>query len=614
MSHLFAWQKSVLHALNTHDVVVLHGNIRDLYIFYALPHYYEVRFDELLARLLCPQFGEIRRFDPYSKASNLSFGPANTYIEKDVDGFGSPGFNVTTNPTLAQMLSQLESQGQRRLWLLKQMHNLLPFRSSYSEEESLRLIAFQRMIENMRPGNKLVLCYLSDTQVPVELSENAHRVTFVKVPMPDFDERRCFWKQLLEASAVNASATVVEATSDLAKLTDGLALTSLQRLAQTALREAQQRQVDMCRLTSSDWERILAHFKFGDTRDFYRQITPEQLEGAYEFFTMKEGIQGQDYAVKQMISMLWKARTNVSALLRSGSSNAPRGALFLCGPSGTGKTMLCKKTAKLVFGSEDAVHRIDMSEYQQDFSVSKLIGSPPGYVGYEMGGVLTNAIREKPFSVVLFDEIEKGHPRVFDLFLQILSDGRLTDNRGQTAFFSEAIIIFTSNIGTRASEVPHLQEAQQSEDPERVRQHFVRCVRDFFRYEISRPELLNRIGNNIVPFNYLESSEVLTATVKYYLISLRARFNQEYGSQRKQMEIDVDQVAAYIAAEHSSSIREFGGRAVLNVLDDILMPLLAKQLLLYEHQEARGVFPRAITLKVGIGIDRGKQRLTISSV
>jgi hypothetical protein len=599
MPDVFTWHNNLLHAMRTRPVLILHGNIRDRYVFARPPHHHEIPLDELLARLLSPIYGQIRRFDPYSKVVDLSLGEADIFSQEAVPEFGGPGFNNTTDPTIARLLGDMENRGQRKFWLLKYAHNMLPFRSAYSQEEGLRLAAFQRMIEQIAPKNRLILCYLSDTQVPLEISQQSHRVAFLKVPLPDYAERRAFWVHRDVGD---------ELASELSKFTDGLALTSLQTLVQLASEGADGQQRELKNLSTPDWERVIAQFKFGESRNYYQQITVDQLSTASRFFIEQEGIKGQDLAVKKAIQMLWLARTNVASLLRTGPSNAPRGVLFCCGPSGTGKTLLGKKLAKFVFGSEAAFHRIDMSEYQQDYTVSKLIGAPPGYVGHEAGGALTNAILERPFSVVLFDEIEKAHPRVFDLFLQVLSDGRLTDSRGQTVFFSEAIIVFTSNIGTRSNESAQLEEARRSDNPAKVRDHFVHCVRNYFRFEISRPELLNRIGNNIVPFDFLDAEDVLTATVRFYLEFLQERFNGEHAEENLRLAIDHDGVATFLSKEYGVHIREFGGRAVLNTIQDVVLPELAKRLL--ELEQRKG--PRAmITLRVVVGNQGGARKVVV---
>ncbi len=613
MSDLFVWQKNLLHAVKTFDVIILHGNIRDLYVYTdraAQSIYYEVKLDELLTRLLFPSVGTIRRYDPYAKVSDLSLGDASTFVSTNVEGFGDTGFRSFIEQTATEILNDVEKPTPKCFWLLKNMHNLLPFRSSYSEEEGLRLVVFQRMIENLAPGNKLMLCYLSDTQVPIEISGNAHRVTFVKVPLPEFDERLVFWSQFLFGRSIDLNKDQKDSATALSKLTEGLAITQMRNLIILATQDADARKIEQDKLTLRDWERALRHYKFGESKNYYQQITTENLNTAKEFFTEKEGIKGQDFAVTKTIEMLYKARTNVASLLRSGPSSAPRGTLFLCGPSGTGKTMLSKKLAKFVFSSEEAFHRIDMSEYQQDHTVSKLIGSPPGYVGFEMGGILTNAMLQKPFSVILFDEIEKAHPRIFDLFLQILSDGRLTDSRGQAVFFSEAIIVFTSNIGTRSNEIKSLKKAQQSENPkESIHNHFVECVEKFFRTEISRPELLNRIGNNIIPFAYLDQDEVLISTVEFYLKGLIERFNDEYREHDLRLAIDLPTVATFfVKEEHGRKLREFGGRAVLNAIDDLVLPLLAQHLVSLVGNESHDNEPRdPIELRVGV-ITTDKER------
>jgi ATP-dependent Clp protease ATP-binding subunit ClpA len=148
-----------------------------------------------------------------------------------------------------------------------------------------------------------------------------------------------------------------------------------------------------------------------------------------------------------VLDILKRTSIGLTGAQSRGLSARPRGVLFFAGPTGVGKTEMAKSIAEIVFGDESAYLRFDMSEFSAEHSGDRLIGAPPGYVGYDQGGELTNAMREQPFRVVLFDEIEKAHNRILDKFLQVLEDGRLTDGRGDTVYFSESLIIFTSNAG-----------------------------------------------------------------------------------------------------------------------------------------------------------------------
>ena len=154
---------------------------------------------------------------------------------------------------------------------------------------------------------------------------------------------------------------------------------------------------------------------------------------------------GQDKAVDALCNVIKRSRTGVA------SHGKPSGSFMFLGPTGVGKTETVKALTEYMFGDIDSMVRIDMSEYMEKFAVSRLIGSPPGYVGYEEGGQLTEAVRRKPYSVVLFDEIEKAHPDVFNTLLQVLDEGRLTDSNGRVVDFTNTIIIMTSNVGARKS-------------------------------------------------------------------------------------------------------------------------------------------------------------------
>ena len=185
---------------------------------------------------------------------------------------------------------------------------------------------------------------------------------------------------------------------------------------------------------------------------------------------------------------------------RAGIKNRQRpvGAFLFLGPTGVGKTELCKALAGFLFDSEDHLIRIDMSEFMEKHSVSRLIGAPPGYVGYEEGGTLTEAVRRKPYSVVLLDEVEKAHPDVFNVLLQVLDDGRLTDGQGRTVDFKNTVIVMTSNLGSHHIMQMAGQPAEEIKDAVwvEVKQHF-------------RPEFLNRI-DEVVVFHALDRAHIAT--------------------------------------------------------------------------------------------------------
>ncbi|RLC09200.1 MAG: type VI secretion system ATPase TssH, partial [Deltaproteobacteria bacterium] len=193
---------------------------------------------------------------------------------------------------------------------------------------------------------------------------------------------------------------------------------------------------------------------------------------------------GQTEAISAVSNAVRRARSGLQ------DPNRPIGSFIFMGPTGVGKTELAKALAEFIFDSEQAIVRIDMSEYMEKHAVSRLIGAPPGYVGYDEGGFLTEAVRRKPYAVVLFDEIEKAHPEVFNVLLQILDDGRMTDGHGRTVDFKNSLIIMTSNVGSR-----HIQELAQ-ENRSEMEAHVTAALRASFK-----PEFLNRIDETIIFHN-----------------------------------------------------------------------------------------------------------------
>ena len=209
---------------------------------------------------------------------------------------------------------------------------------------------------------------------------------------------------------------------------------------------------------------------------------------------------GQDEAVEKVCEAIQRSRAGIS------DPNRPIGSFLFLGPTGVGKTELAKALAESLFDDERSMVRIDMTEYMEKFSVSRLIGAPPGYVGYDEGGQLTEAVRRKPYSVVLLDEIEKAHPDVFNILLQVLDDGRLTDNKGRTVDFRNTIIIMTSNMGSQIIQ----ENFSKAFDGEKVSEDVVEKTRreviEMLKVQL-KPEFLNRI-DEIVMFEPLTKADI----------------------------------------------------------------------------------------------------------
>lgn len=197
---------------------------------------------------------------------------------------------------------------------------------------------------------------------------------------------------------------------------------------------------------------------------------------------LRRRVIGQDDALKVISKAVRRSRAGVQ------NPNRPIASFLMLGPTGVGKTEVCKALAEFMFDDESALTRIDMSEFMEKHTVARLVGAPPGYVGYEEGGVLTNSVRRKPYSVILFDEVEKGHADVFNLFLQLLDDGRLTDSQGQTVNFSNTIVLMTSNLGSES-----IRPAETEEDIQEMNAGIMKAVRSHFR-----PEFINRLDDILV--------------------------------------------------------------------------------------------------------------------
>lgn len=297
--------------------------------------------------------------------------------------------------------------------------------------------------------------------------------------------------------------------------------------------------------------------------------------------TLHDRVIGQHDAVTAISKAIRRARVGLK------NPNRPIGSFIFSGPTGVGKTELAKALADYFFGSQENIIRVDMSEYMERHTVSKLIGSPPGYVGYSEGGQLTEMVRRKPYAVILFDEIEKAHPDVFNLLLQILDDGRLTDSKGRNVDFKNTIIIMTSNVGARGIENPSPFGFSVSEDDEKARYEKMKdTVMDEMK-KMFRPEFLNRLDDTII-FHQLTKEEI-RSIVDIMLQDLIRRLATQ------SMELLVpDDVKDELAKEGYSP--SYGARPLRRVIQKKLEDELSEQILMGRFKEGDNI---AASLKDG---------------
>jgi ATP-dependent Clp protease ATP-binding subunit ClpA len=467
--------------------------------------------------------------------------------------------------------------------------------------------------------SRIFLLFDLEGSVPQEISLQAPFSTMVRIPMPALEDRELFFKdnhrQFYSAPHQRFDpVSEPQILRELANLSDGLFLQDL--LSLIALSNEEQ-----LGLGQNEFKNLLDRFRFGTQENAWKKITDDTLRNAKK--QLQERVKGQDQIIDEVVPTLVRAKLGLTEISNKTHSTKPRGVFFFVGPTGVGKTELSKAIAELIFGDEKAMIRFDMSEYSEEHQQARLIGAPPGYVGFDQGGQLPNAIMEKPFSVVLFDEIEKAHPRILDKFLQILDDGRLTDGMGRTVYFSEAIIIFTSNIGTAPRIQSNIADSALSlREPyafqsiqdiysqlgnlpyEKLTEHFRAKVKEFF---VNRPEILNRIGeDNILVFNFLKDESAKNEIVRKQVYDL-----SNYLTEKFQVSVELTPAFCKVLLLHPSGFERNGARGVRNLMNKLVLDRVAMEIF-SNPDSVRGqklvvdYAAKLDTLVEGFSFDKGK--------
>ncbi|MBY3328894.1 ATP-dependent Clp protease ATP-binding subunit [Rhizobium laguerreae] len=588
------WLRDLVRFLPLKSQFVLSGNVRDLQA-------YEIAPDTVAALPLglCLQ----RELKSCGYHDVISFSPT--------AGFELPG--VTNDAELAEVMLRngLGSENPKTMGLEVLGQLLGSFTAATGEPAALVVDFASRLVNRAdaltiaehtlftqaqvlchaaksRPAgperkpfyNSIIWIVERDSDLPDWLTVDNPKLRTIPVAVPDSLTRKSLSQTLLKSLPAAQQASegqLAQWAETFVNLTEGLLLSDMNSIAQLGRNEG---------LKASEIADAVRRYKVGVTDDPWRKIDRTKIAGAEEF--IRGRVKGQDHAAIHMLDIVKRAVTGVG---RSSTNGRPRGVAFLAGPTGVGKTELAKTITSLLFGDESAYIRFDMSEFSAEHADQRLIGAPPGYVGYDAGGELTNAIREKPFSVVLFDEIEKAHPRILDKFLQVLDDGVLTSGRGDRVYFSEAIILFTSNLGIYRTDASgaRIQNVSSDETHEVVTAKVREEIDRHFKLTLNRPEILNRIGENVIVFDFIRpqiADAIFDSMVANLLESTRS-----IG-----FDISITDKAKTVLKEMCLRDLSNGGRGVRNMVEAHLANPLSRAL--FDTGEVGGTF-RIEELSIG---------------
>ncbi|MCZ4096921.1 MULTISPECIES: AAA family ATPase [Streptomyces] len=406
----------------------------------------------------------------------------------------------------------------------------------------------------------------NDRDLPAWFTADSMAVRRIAVPLPDLGDRKMAAELLSQglASQLPGGSAPDDIAYRFAEQTESLTIRSMMEIVRLA--RTSEGAVDSI-------EAAARCYRVGiSDNPWSKPFLRERLNTAAERIGRR--VRGQDEAIGQSVDIIIRSVMGLSGAQAASNASRPRGVLFFAGPTGVGKTELAKSLTELIFGDERAYIRFDMTEFSEEHSAARLIGAPPGYIGHDAGGELTNSVRERPFSLILFDEIEKAHPRILDKFLQILDDGRLTDSTGSTVYFSEAVLVFTSNLGM--SVIDERGMPVQNVTPDDTREDLVSrisaAVKEHIAEELNRPELLNRLGDNIVVFNFIDP-----VAAQEIFDQLIQRICTLVEKERKVKLTLAPEARQTLLAAATADIA-FGGRGIGSVLEMALINPLARAL------------------------------------
>ena len=585
------WSRELLRFLPAKAQFVLWGNIRDVYPLEVDRTVTTLKLDAYLTAVLRQQgYTLIVKYEPLIGFTLLA-GDADTLKQTAGLSCRDGAIAQATLPAAAQALEKLVTAKGLHCAALVDFASRIPDLCSAGNDVNAFFYHLFRLMHSVIPkltqpasasdsAGKLDTAKAADAplyspiiwlldkenDLPSWYALNSARLRNLPVPKPDHEIRRSVALTLVPRMAGFADMPEERQEEQLQLFvtqTTGLLASELVAVVQLARREG---------LRFGDIGEAIRRYKLGVPENLWAKLDRNRIREAESL--LSQSVMGQDRAVRHVANVLKRSVFSLSGTQFSRSAQRPKGVLFFAGPTGVGKTELARALTELVFGSPTHCIRFDMSEFGREHADQRLVGAPPGYVGYDVGGELTNAVKQNPFSVLLFDEVEKAHPRILDIFLQILDEGRLTSGRGETVYFSESLIVFTSNLGvyeqlpdgTRRQRVTPDMPWHEAEA--RIRE----AIDDFFRYTINRPEILNRIGKNIVVFDSIRRPTAERIFDKM-LNNLQFRLQDTHG-----ITLILNESARGQALEEICRDLSMGGRGVGNSLEEVLVNPLSRAL------------------------------------
>ena len=558
------WIQEISRFNKVKNGFILYGNIYDVYPYDTGNGIVTLSLDRYISRFLTEKesYNLVVKYEPLFGFSGLNkeFEQKDITLESAYETIEKLLLNENGSCVVVDFTSRLQDIAGRDL--NEFLYKL--FRLSYT--------LTPKMVGDIPKFNQIIFLVEKENDLPAWFTLENLNIKSIAIAKPDELQREHISKNILEIFKDYDSLEdkkQKEIQSYFVTQTSGMYAREIVSIVTLALREG---------LSATEISEAVRRYKVGISENPWAKINKERLKNAKKIISQR--VIGQEKAVSKAVRSIKRAFFNLSGAQYSRYSNRPKGVLFLAGATGVGKTELAKSITELLFGSESNYIRFDMSEFSHEHADQRLIGAPPGYVGYDVGGELVNQIKQNPFSVVLFDEIEKAHPKILDIFLQILDDGRLTSGRGEVVYFSESIIIFTSNLGIyKEVEGKRVVNVSFDEPYKNVEKKIKDSIEEYFKFQINRPEILNRIGENIVVFDFIRKVNAIKIYEKM-LQNIVQKLEDDY-----KISLHLSTGVKEIVKENVTNDLNMGGRGIGNQLEELFINPLADLLFELTPQE-----------------------------